>query len=98
MRTPPHPSAPSRSPLSPPAGAPLARRYLNGNSLSGSLPTQLSLLTALRFMYLYDNSLSGSLPTQLGARTALSRMYLKDNSLSGSLPTQLGALTALTCL
>ena len=41
----------SLSPLSPPpAGAPLARRGLHDNSLSGTLPTQLGRLTALRIM------------------------------------------------
>ena len=35
------------TPLTPPAGAPLARRDLEGKGLTGSLPTQLGLLTAL---------------------------------------------------
>ena len=43
-------SAPSLSLLSPPAGAPLARRSLSSNSLTGSLPTQLGGLTALTSM------------------------------------------------
>jgi len=76
---------------------------LEGKGLTGSLPTQLGLLTALTKLRLYDNKLSGSLPTQLGALTALTHMYLtytnsNTNSLSGSLPTQLGALTALTSM
>ena len=40
----------SLPPLNPPAGSPLARRYLAGYSLSGTLPTQLGGLTALTSM------------------------------------------------
>ena len=46
----PRPSTPSLSPLAPPAGAPLPRRKLNSNSLSGSLFTQLGALTALSIL------------------------------------------------
>ena len=46
----PRPSTPSLSSLAPPAGAPLPRRSLASNSLSGSLPTQLGALTALTYM------------------------------------------------
>ena len=46
----PRPSTPSLSALSPPDGAPLPRRYIQGNRLSGSLPTQLGALTALMGM------------------------------------------------
>jgi hypothetical protein len=38
------------TPLNPPPGAPLARRELGYNTLSGSLPTQLGALTALDYM------------------------------------------------
>ena len=37
------------TPLTPPLVPPIARRKLNDNSLSGSLPTQLGALTALKW-------------------------------------------------
>ena len=35
-------------------------------ALSGTIPTQLSLLSSLRVLYLPSNSVSGTLPTELG--------------------------------
>ena len=71
----------------------LDQRY---GGVSGTMPTQLGVLTALTYLDLDGNALSGSLPTQLGALTTLTYLYLDGNELSGSLPTQLGALTLLT--
>ena len=39
---------------------------LNGNSLTGTIPSELGSLTRLSSLYLNDNQLSGSLPSQLG--------------------------------
>eukprot|EP00240_Pyramimonas_obovata_P017656 CAMPEP_0118923748 /NCGR_PEP_ID=MMETSP1169-20130426/2164_1 /TAXON_ID=36882 /ORGANISM="Pyramimonas obovata, Strain CCMP722" /LENGTH=45 /DNA_ID= /DNA_START= /DNA_END= /DNA_ORIENTATION= len=40
--------------------------YLGRNSLTGTLPTELGLLTSMGLMSLYRNSLTGTLPTELG--------------------------------
>ena len=65
------------------------------SQLSGSFPTQLGVLTALKALSLSESKLSGSIPTQIGALTALEALNLGGNHLSGSLPSQLGTLKAL---
>jgi len=72
---------------------------LNDKSLSGIVPSQLGLLTALKGLELKRNDLSGSLPSQLGLLTAMTYLSLydmKNGGLSGYVPSQLGLLTALT--
>jgi len=71
---------------------------LNDKSLSGIVPSQLGLLTALKGLELKRNDLSGSLPSQLGLLTAMTLLSAYGNDLSGSLPSQLGLLTAMTYL
>ena len=65
--------------------------------LSGTVPSEFGLLTALKTLDLGHNSLSGTMPPQLG-NLALEYLSLSANSLSGTLPPQLGSLTALRYL
>ena len=58
----------------------LEHLYLERNAFSGSLPTQLGTLTALR-MLAGGDELSGSLPTQLGTLTALRLLGMEQNEL-----------------
>ena len=69
---------------------------LDGNGLRGTLPTQLGLLTELRYaLDLYNNQIHGHLPTQLAHLTYLWSFDLHRNELSGTLPTELGNLSGL---
>jgi hypothetical protein len=52
---------------------PLPFQWLNENSISGLLPTQLGELTALTRLYLYANRLSGLVPSELGLATGLGK-------------------------
>ena len=45
--------------------------YLFGEALSGTLPSQVAMLTSVVDLRLYDNALSGQIPTQLAALTPL---------------------------
>lgn len=67
--------------------------------LSGTLPSQLGLLTNLNVFAFGTNSLSGTLPTHLGLLTNLNAhsdgLGCGTNYISGTIPTQLGLLTAL---
>ena len=47
---------------------------MGGSSLTGTLPSELGLLTALVELILDGNSLTGSLPTELGLLTSLEMM------------------------
>ena len=63
--------------------------------LRGSIPSDLSRVTALTDLYLQDNHLAGSIPPELGSLTGLVRLYADDNDLSGEVPSELGGLLAL---
>eukprot|EP00543_Licmophora_paradoxa_P010206 CAMPEP_0202475322 /NCGR_PEP_ID=MMETSP1360-20130828/92838_1 /ASSEMBLY_ACC=CAM_ASM_000848 /TAXON_ID=515479 /ORGANISM="Licmophora paradoxa, Strain CCMP2313" /LENGTH=505 /DNA_ID=CAMNT_0049102475 /DNA_START=33 /DNA_END=1550 /DNA_ORIENTATION=+ len=65
---------------------------------TGSIPTQVGLLTQLTSLDLFNNALTGSIPTELGMLTKLSWLFLHNNALTGSLPTQLGMLIQLNSL
>ncbi|MBX3000894.1 MAG: hypothetical protein KF893_20395 [Caldilineaceae bacterium] len=71
---------------------------LADNALSGTLPSALSNLTALKSLSLYSNQLSGDIPPTLGTLTGLTDLNLSGNALSGNIPSQLGSLTNLTDL
>ena len=71
---------------------------LYDNGLDGSLPTELGLATALRYLDTRYTSLDGSLPTELGLATALRYLDTGYTSLQGSFPTELGLATALRYL
>ena len=65
--------------------------------LSGTLPTQLGLLTDLATLQINSASLSGTLPSQIGnADQTLCYLFLQMNRLSGVLPSQLGRLRDTT--
>ena len=63
--------------------------------LRGSIPSDLSRVTALTDLYLQDNHLAGSIPPELGSLTGLVRLYADDNDLAGEVPSELGGLLAL---
>ena len=69
---------------------------LDGNNLSGTIPTELGNLTSLTELGFYNNELSGEIPTELGNLTSLTELDLALNNLSGEIPAELGNLTALT--
>jgi hypothetical protein len=76
----------------------VSRILLPYNSLSGSIPAELSNLTNLINLNLSYNSLSGSIPAELGNLTNLTSFHFEWNSLSGSIPAELGNLTNLAAL
>ena len=72
--------------------------WLDGNQLSGSIPSELSNLENLRALSLSYNQLSGSIPSELGNLANLGVLWLDGNQLSGSMPSQLGNLANLYSL
>jgi Leucine-rich repeat (LRR) protein len=71
---------------------------LNGNGLSGTIPSELGSLSKLESLALADNQLTGSIPADLGNLSELEVLFLYNNQLSGSLPETLGTLLKLTTL
>ena len=78
------------------------------NRISGTLPTQLGLLSShLHNFDIANNNISGTIPTQFGWLSSSlgsydrttgvnGGLYLNDNLLSGSLPSQLNLLNKLS--
>jgi Leucine-rich repeat (LRR) protein len=52
------------------------------NGLSGSLPTEIGLLSKLELMLLYGNVLTGTIPSELGQTSTLEYVNLSDNDLT----------------
>jgi hypothetical protein len=71
---------------------------LSGQSLTGTIPPEISTLTAVTALGLLNNILTGTMPSDIGAMTALNVLILNNNKLTGSVPPEFGELTGLTRL
>jgi hypothetical protein len=50
--------------------------YTNSiSNISGTIPTEIALLTSLTYIQMYRNQWYGTLPTELGLLTQLNFMY-----------------------
>ena len=69
--------------------------YHGTNSkLSGTIPTEIGLLTKLKAFHLGGNrKMSGTLPTQVGNLELTRRMIVSFQTLSGTIPSEIGRLT-----
>lgn len=76
----------------------LQHLYLDMNSLSGSIPSELRFLSGLRELWLHGNDLSGGIPPELAELSALEFLDLHANRLSGNIPAGLGGLAGLRYL
>ena len=63
---------------------------LQGNNLTGALPTELGDLSQIMQLELPINHLSGNIPPSLGNLTMVNRLNFFDNNLSGQIPGELG--------
>ena len=80
-------------------GANLQKLVLSRNDLSGSLPTQLGLLTKLTKLQIdHTPNMGSSLPTEVGLLTGLEFLDFKYINLQGTLPTEYEQLTNLIWL
>ncbi|XP_052294053.1 probable LRR receptor-like serine/threonine-protein kinase At1g67720 isoform X1 [Citrus sinensis] len=67
---------------------------LTNMGLSGSLPSNISRLTALSGIWLGNNNLSGTIP-DLSSLMRLETLHLEDNQFSGEIPLSLGKIQSL---
>ena len=65
------------------------------NDLTGSIISEISLMTQLERLSIDKNALSGSIPSEIGLMTALTRLDIDDTSLTGSIPTEMENLENL---
>ena len=68
---------------------------LNSRGLAGSVPREISGVTALQTLVLHSNDLTGPIPPELGYLANLRGLDLSWNYLLGSIPPELGFLTNL---
>ena len=66
----------------------ITRLYLDSNSLSGSIPTEIGDLTNLTSLWLPSNSLSGSIPAEIGDLANLTSLLLYSNKSVGVDPNR----------
>jgi hypothetical protein len=70
---------------------------LNGNQLTGGIPTDIKNLTTLNTLYLSVNQLNGTIPSELGELN-ITKLYIQDNGFTGTIPAALADNTNLTHL
>ncbi|CAB9497719.1 Leucine Rich Repeat [Seminavis robusta] len=64
-------------------------------SLEGSMPSELALLTALTGLSLLYNGLEGSIPLELFSVSTLKHLFVDNNELTGTLASEIGKLSLL---
>jgi len=72
----------------------ISKLYLSRRNLTGLVPKDIAMLTALVNVSLDNNHLMGSLPN-LSNLTMLERLYLQNNNLNGTVPEWLSELKNL---
>jgi hypothetical protein len=65
------------------------------NGISGTLPTEVGLLSSLKVLALDNNNLIGLIPHELGQLSTLQFLNLLTNAMTGTTPTELGTLSSL---
>ena len=68
---------------------------LSKNALSGSIPTEIGLLSDLFYLDVHNNLFTGSIPTELGKLKLLNTVWLKNNNFKGTVPTELAQIKNL---
>lgn len=59
--------------------------YLNGNKLTGEIPSSFGNMSQLQRLFLFDNNLTGTIPPSLVNCKQLDILYLNNNNLSGTI-------------
>ncbi|XP_057525017.1 receptor-like protein kinase HSL1 [Amaranthus tricolor] len=65
------------------------------NSITGTVPLELTSLSKLNTLWLDGNQLTGELPSQINSWNRLNSLNLSHNQLFGSIPSALGSLPEL---
>ena len=71
---------------------------LSSVSLTGSIPTEIAVLSNLQEMSFSHNFLLGNLPTEFGRMLKLQYFDISHNKLSGDIPTAIGEMKSLKYL
>ena len=71
---------------------------LGGAKLTGTIPSEIGLLTRLRWLNLEGNLLESTIPTEIGAMVSMKEMQLQFLGLEGPIPSEMGLLQNLTTI
>jgi len=74
------------------------RIIFEANGLSGTIPTELGLLTDLAVLGMEQGTTGGTIPSELGQLDKMIFIDLDFNALTGSIPTEIYQLTKLQTL
>jgi hypothetical protein len=69
--------------------------WLDVNSLSGSIPTEIGLVMQLTSLDVMSNSLTGQIPTEIGLMSSLTGLQLFTNFFTGPIASEIGLLSSL---
>merc|ERR1711907_466162 len=69
--------------------------WLDGNQITGTIPTEIGLMTDLASFSIANSTLSGTIPDEIGNLHQLRRLWLFNNKLTGSIPQALNKLELL---
>ena len=73
-----------------------AQLSLWANTLVGTIPSELRLLSRLKVLYLDVNRFTGTIPTDLGLLSNLEELSMSSCQLIGTVPTNLASLSLLS--
>jgi Leucine-rich repeat (LRR) protein len=76
----------------------LSHLYVYDNSFTGTVPTEIGLLTNMTHIHAYHNQIEKTIPTELGSLVVLKELMLSGNDLTGAVPSELGNLLDLQML
>ena len=76
----------------------VTRIDLDGNNLTGFIPSEIGEIENLEDLFLKGNNLSGSIPSNIGRLINLTVLQLTSNQLSGPIPSEIGNLIQLADL
>lgn len=65
--------------------------WLDGNQITGDIPSSIGAFNGIASFSITDAGLTGSLPSEMGLLTDLQRLWLYNNQLTGSIPTEAAA-------
>ncbi|KAB1219041.1 hypothetical protein CJ030_MR3G015043 [Morella rubra] len=68
---------------------------MDGNKISGTIPSGIANLFNLERLEMWSNQLSGNIPGNIGKLQRLRQMDLSLNNLSGKIPNSIGNLTLI---
>mmetsp|Transcript_86 Transcript_86/g.200 ORF Transcript_86/g.200 Transcript_86/m.200 type:complete len:932 (-) Transcript_86:518-3313(-) len=77
------------------SGGKVTQIDVSSKNLTGRIPTEMMMLTALQKLMFDHNELTGTIPSEVGLLADLQVIDFAYNKLTGSIPSEIGLLTRL---